>query len=498
MLCWLGDLPNSLGYADLTRHIAGLFEGSEIIASPEPFTAENVTEALSQTCGHASSVLAAVEGPKPAAPNKSHYQRYGVPLMHYSDDPCTLLCQLVNYVYATLHQLSFLRTMCGRDSDQGGWRDCQFGRAVEASKSWQCSQRPVDPMQVQGHGCNASPLQGFLTDQSDLSTYWYQRGDICRRSHVKMGFLPDNFREESKHGFYIHSVLVGVCYQNADPLEKVCKYLNCLTRRTPRTTGELVSFFHNFGNELHNGSSDLSKLGSVLSSQHGHCPDWDRLKDSDLQVIKDARGSAPPNSNHNHDKDHPNTLSSLLGCDITNAQCPQHMKPINYRAYALYSSSFAHHYLSWVVHLPDRLWDSLLKLRCDLENLQCHDSKCLSLQQCPKALPLLYSHGFTPPEGTLQPSLKCSKVITNLEEVVSGKPIASLMTAMDDFLHGIPCPSLSLSSHALAHRHALHRPLTTVPHGRPAHPLPPHHQGLTPHRRQGAARRQPQDALTLP
>ncbi|GBE61916.1 Ribosome-binding protein 1 [Babesia ovata] len=135
---------------------------------------------------------------------------------------------------------------------------------------------------------------------------------------------------------------------------------------------------------------------------HRHCPDWDRLAADDLQAINGARGSALPNSIHNHDKDHPKTLSSLLGCDIDNANCPQHLSPITYRAYALYSTAFAHHYLSWAVYLPDRLWESLLKLQDDLNKLQCHDSKSKPLHQCDKALPLLYSHGFTPPEGTLQ------------------------------------------------------------------------------------------------
>ncbi|GBE61947.1 ribosome binding protein [Babesia ovata] len=439
MLCWISDLTYALGYAALTQQIASFFDNSEIIAFPEPFSAGDVTEALSQTCGHASSVLAAVEGPKPAAPNKSHYQRYGVPLMHYSDDPCTLLCQLLNYVYAALHQLLFLRTMCVRDTHSGGWRDCQFGIAVKASEAWQCRKDPVDPMQGQDHGCDASPLQGFLTDQSVLPTYWYHRGDICRRSRVRMGFRPDHLRRESKHGFYIYQILKGLCY-NADPLEKLCTYLNCITRRTPRTTGELVSFFYNFGNELHDAPSRLSPLGSALSTAHDDCPGWDRLGEEDLRAIKDARGSDASTVNHDKDQGHPKTLSTLLGCGIDNAKCPQLMMPITYRAYALYSPSFAHTYLSWAAYLADRLWESLLKLHYDLENLQCHDSK--PLHQCDKALPLLYKHGITPPDGTLQSSLSCSKLVAKLEEVVAGQPIADLMTAMDNFLYGIRAPFL--------------------------------------------------------
>ncbi|GBE58551.1 Extracellular matrix-binding ebh [Babesia ovata] len=438
MLCWLGDLPNSLGYAALTKHLESLFDNTMIIASSESFSNANVIGALADTCGHASTVLAGIHGPKPPDLSQFHYQRYSISLMYYATDPYILLCQLLSYVYASYHQLSFLRTMCWRDSDRGGWCDCQFGRDVEISQAWKCLKNPVDPLKLQGHDCDASPLQGFLTDQSDLSTYWYQRGDICRRSRVRMGFRPDHLRQESKHGFYIYQILKGLCYNNADPLEKLCTYLNCLARRTPRTTGELVSFFHNFGNALHKSPSQLSPLGSALSTPHENCPDWDCLKAADLRVVQGIRGSATPNSNHDKDQEHPNTLSTLLSCGITNANCQQLMTPITYRAYALYSPSFAHHYLSWTTYLPDRLWESLYRLRYDLKRHRF--AKCPSLNACPDALPLLYRHGFTPPDRVTQSSLTCSEVIAKLREVVAGKPIADLMTAMDTFLYGIRRP----------------------------------------------------------
>ncbi|CDR97216.1 hypothetical protein BBBOND_0311190 [Babesia bigemina] len=55
-------------------------------------------------------------------------------------------------------------------------------------------------------------------------------------------------------------------------------------------------------------------------------------------------------------------------------------------------------------------------------------------------LPLLYTHGITLTEVGSQVSLKCSDVITKLKEIVNGRPIASLMTAMDNFLYGIREP----------------------------------------------------------
>ncbi|GBE59323.1 Ribosome-binding protein 1 [Babesia ovata] len=252
-----------------------------------------------------------------------------------------------------------------------------------------------------------------------------------------MGFKREDLPDDPKTGDTLSTILSPSC-GGEDPLLTLSSYLNCLTRRTPRTTGELVSFFHNFGNELHSHPSALSPLGSALSTRHDDCPDWDCLKDADINAIRDAQGSATPNSIH--DKDHPKTLSTLLGCGIDNVNCPQLMKPITYQAYALYSSSFAHHYLGWTVYLPDRMWESLTKLHHDLKILQCPDSKLKSLHQCANALPLLYSHGFTPPEGTLKSPLTCTQVITKLREVVSGEPIATLMTCMDEFLYGIREP----------------------------------------------------------
>ncbi|GBE61897.1 Ribosome-binding protein 1 [Babesia ovata] len=337
-----------------------------------------------------------------------------------SKDPdcCALLCQLRDYVYACCHQLAFLKLQCSREQSQGGWQDCHYGRNVSSPNS---------------------PIQAFLTDASTskFETHPFDPRNICRKSRVNMGFTKEDLPATHETGKHISTILSPTC-GGEDPLLTLSSYLNCLTRRTPRTTGELVSFFHNFGNEMHSSSSQLSPLGSALSEPHGHCPKWDRLEDADFNAVKGVRGSATPSSIHS--KDHPKTLSTLLGCGITNVQCPQLMTPITYRAYALYSPSFAHDYLSWVVYLPDRLWESLDRLSRDMKK---HDSvKCASLHNCADALPLLYSHGFAPPYGTLQPSLTCSKVIAKLGEVVSGQPIASLMTAMDTFLYGIRMPFL--------------------------------------------------------
>ncbi|GBE61969.1 Ribosome-binding protein 1 [Babesia ovata] len=427
MLIWLAGLRNEKHHDTLKPCIEKAFKrGDDVSAkltlpvNDSSITAKDVIDTIQLAATFAASVLNSI-APKwrMAVPSVTLASK----VSDQSKDPdcCALLCQLRDYVYACCHQLNFLRSQCNRNTKDGGWQDRHYGSDVSSPKS---------------------PLQAFLTDASDskFKTHPFDPCDICLKSRVNMGFEAEDLPASQQTGKHISTILTPTC-GGEDPLLTLSSYLNCLTRRTPRTTGELVSFFHNFGNSLHDAPSDLSKLGSALSKPHRHCPDWDSLAADDLQTIKYARGSATPNSIH-RDNDHPNTLSTLLGCGIDDSKCSQLMKPITYRAYAVYSPSFVHAYLSWAVHLADRLWESLTKLHCDLEELQCHAAKPKPLHQCDKALPLLYTHGLTPPDGTLQPSLTCSQFIAKLEAVVAGQPIASLMTAMDLFLYGIREPFL--------------------------------------------------------
>ncbi|GBE61948.1 Ribosome-binding protein 1 [Babesia ovata] len=428
MLIWLVGLQNPKYHVDMEKCIKKAFGSMpdatlgdlKLSVNGSHITAKQVLDVLKLTAMFAASVLSTIE---PAW--KGNVALFATLKSKDSDqskdaDCCALLCQLRDYAYACYHQLQFLRSQCSRNKSQGGWQDCQYGSNVSSPNS---------------------PLQAFLTDAPDsiFKTHPFDPCSICFKSRVKMGFKDEDLPASHETGKHISTILSPSCGGD-DPLLTLSSYLNCLTRRTPRTTGELVSFFHNFGSALHRSPSQLSRLGSALSKPHPHCPDWDHLEADDLKVIKDARGSDASTVNHDKDQGHPKTLSTLLSCGIDNAKCPQLMMPITYRAYALYSPSFAHTYLSWTVYLADRLWESLLRLQDDLEDLQCSDDK--SLHQSTKALPLLYTHGFTPPDGTLPPSLSCSEVINKLEEVVSGHPIANLMTAMDTFLYRVREPFL--------------------------------------------------------
>ncbi|CDR96054.1 hypothetical protein BBBOND_0211960 [Babesia bigemina] len=427
MLYWFVGL-NTQGYIGLiSEHVKGLLKGYntdalEVTGDPQQLTSSHVTTKLTEACLYSATVIYKIKHNNDFKAFSTFDFKSEYSQLHYSPDPAGLLCQLRDYVYACHYQLEFLKSQCSRYESHGGWKNYDYGNAVSPSDS---------------------PLHSFLTDgwDSDFDTHPFDPCNLCHKSRVRMGFKIEDLPEKQHDGTILSSILSPSC-GGSDPLLTLSSYLNCITRRTPRTTGELVSYFHNFGNELHGYAlKALSSLGTAITKSHADCPDWDCLGASDLQAVSGLRGSEALNmiSNNNHDNEHPRTLSTLVGCGSDPANCHPRMSPITYRAYALYSQSFAHTYLSWTVYLPDRLLESLQKLHYDLQK-HLGSGKCTSLYLCPVALPLLYTHGFTPPEVGSQVSLKCSDVITKLKDIVNGRPIASLMTAMDEFLYGIREP----------------------------------------------------------
>ncbi|GBE60298.1 Ribosome-binding protein 1 [Babesia ovata] len=421
MLVWLAGLQHPKHQETLKECINNAFKRGDhdpsdllISVNNSNITAKDVIDTIHLAAVFAASVLTSIEPNWRVAVSSVTSTRKD---SDQSKDPdcCALLCHLRDYAYASHHQLTFLKSQCSRDKLNGGWQDCQYGQDAKTP----------------------SPLQAFLTDalESKFKTHLFDPCGICLKSRVKMGFTKDDLPASQQTGKHLHTILTPSC-GGEDPLLTLSSYLNCLTRRTPRTTGELVSFFHNFGEVLHKGDTKvMSSLGISISTQHDKCPEWDRLDPKDLQTIKKFRGADACE----HDNDHPNTLSTLLGCGKKHDSCVGHFTPITHQAYGLYSPSFAYTYFIWTVYLADKLHDSLERLYMDFEN---HVTKCESLDNCADAMPLLYYRGFTPPEGIGQSSLKCSDVISKLQVVLSGQPIASLITAMDTFLYRVRAPFL--------------------------------------------------------
>ncbi|CDR98125.1 hypothetical protein BBBOND_0406090 [Babesia bigemina] len=425
MLRWLVGIGSQKHLTTLDKCINEAFGKAPDVIPGNPtlcvnnskLKSEDVIKALKLASMFSSSVLSAIEpGWKQKSSRSGTVKRMDTD--HDQDpDGCALLCCLQDYVYACYHQLAFLRSQCAGDKFRGGWMGCQFGRDVTAE----------------------SPLQAFLTDAyySKFKTHLFDPCDVCLKSRIRMGFRKGDFSKIAKDGSYLYYLLSPSCSGDDDPLITLSSYLNCITRRTPRTTGELVSFFQHFGSEMRkDGIGILSDMGRALSTPHPNCPEWDHLGRHDLDAVGGIRVSESPISKH--DNDHAGTLSTLVGCNITNVQCTKLLSPITHRAYAMYSPCFAQTYLSWVVYLADTLRESLDRLRYDFTRHNV--SKCGSIHHCHDALPYLYFHGFTPPEGTSTSLVTCSQVITKLEEVINGGPIAKLINCMDDFLYRVRWP----------------------------------------------------------
>ncbi|GIX63900.1 variant erythrocyte surface antigen-1 family protein [Babesia caballi] len=194
---------------------------------------------------------------------------------------------LSNYAYALQFQLSFLQQQCMSSINNCGWRACQFGTNIHPNgldgsgnsipshvcpvfrdcRTSGCSHDGKVNKQGSGLGCKhhyvtqptcgsaatASPLQAFLTDNlkgfslsqtPDTSSLNHldnhPSGTMC---HVQMGFTYKTLRSESKQGNYLYVALEPFCGSPISPLRQLCEKLSCLTKRTPRSLGDVFGFY---------------------------------------------------------------------------------------------------------------------------------------------------------------------------------------------------------------------------------------------------------------
>ncbi|GIX66140.1 variant erythrocyte surface antigen-1 family protein [Babesia caballi] len=186
-----------------------------------------------------------------------------------------------NYAYALQFQLSFLYIQCNNTYTLGcGWRDCNFGKDINMvsntevlshiCKAYNCGYNNVNCSHNATNGCNhnnyeqnvgcgstkASPLQAFLTDclpgfsrshPSDPSSHLAScSGSLC---HVPMGF-DGKLCAEASSGLNIAYSLGSFCGGFNTPLRQLSEKLGCLTKRTPRTLGDLFGFVWHLKGQL--------------------------------------------------------------------------------------------------------------------------------------------------------------------------------------------------------------------------------------------------------
>ncbi|GIX60621.1 variant erythrocyte surface antigen-1 family protein [Babesia caballi] len=294
MLYWLSGLTITPQFGELLQHIHSMFPSGHISVAisgsynvDEKLTPSDLIGYLIASSISSCRVLRTIQGRTIS----------GDPLMHniycnsefaYSSSGPALFNALSNYMYALQFQLYFLYAQCASTySHSCGWRGCKYGSTVNSKNvtshicSAGCNQQNVHINGDHTSGSrtckhsdcsNNSPLQAFLSDEltgfrrdpAELSNHFsFFPGSGC---HVPMGF-SGNLRTDTKPGGNIYRSLEPFCGGSNTPLRQLCEKVGCLTKRTPRTLGDLFGFIWHLNGQLFSSRSVITSLDQAIQSQ---------------------------------------------------------------------------------------------------------------------------------------------------------------------------------------------------------------------------------------
>ncbi|GIX61871.1 variant erythrocyte surface antigen-1 family protein [Babesia caballi] len=537
MLYWLMGLTATPQFGDLLGHIHDVVgKGFKVAVSGssnknETLSADKVTSYILSTCYTCPSVLNVIQGRVPPEESQNEpwlhdlYSNAAFPFK-YPTSGVALLYALSDYTYALQFQLSFLYKQC-QDMyiNTCGWQFCTFGKSINTTLATQivtshicvtgCSNTsqhtggdhasgPCKHDKCGQAGNNASPLQAFLTDKlkgfsrghpSDPSSHLATcSGSLC---HVPMGFKSDQLRGDPKNGAQggnISLTLKPFCGNPNTPLRQLCGTLTCLSKRAPRSLGDLFGFywqvtgqlFYNIKNQDNDPSSSLngaistllSKLKTVESGllyvtltanvkaigNHFFGLSWHCHRKQDWKTVKRSSGGSYCDDHENSNK--ARDLMSLYDSECPNSTCGKYLQPLTMSDGATFADKYAFTYLSWAAHLTDELSESFQEF---LEKLNIHTCKnckhscshsstsqcsCPSVVDCAVVLPHLYAYGFSFKDAfslkgmqyesgrskytqTSKTKRQCSDIATQLQSVITGNPLSNLLTSIDAFLYAI-------------------------------------------------------------
>ncbi|GIX64159.1 variant erythrocyte surface antigen-1 family protein [Babesia caballi] len=402
---------------------------------------------------------------------------------------------LSNYSYALQFQLSFLYIQC-RDTytKACGWNQCTYGKGINSDPQRRIVQSHIcvtgcttggqhtngnhpKPDECKHDGCGSqsnkpSPLQAFLTDKlkglcrkhpgtsSHLATC---SGSLC---HVPMGFAG-KLRTDAGGGLNIAYALGSFCGGFNTPLRQLSEKLGCLTKRTPRTLGDMFGFTWHLKGQLAKSFDNITNA-EWLKNLVGHTPFSNNLIEEHGKNLTKFVGT-----DHTSHGNSPADLTALYssGCNQKNQNCGPYLYPLTHSDGATFGkpAPYASTYLSWVLYLTDELETGLQELLDTFKNIDCsktgcrgnttgskcgknhangthgsnNDCSCDSVVHCGGVLPLLYRYGFTFSdmgalfgEGTNGTKTKrtCEHFHTQLQSVINGEPLRDLFTSIDAFL----------------------------------------------------------------
>ncbi|GIX61415.1 variant erythrocyte surface antigen-1 family protein [Babesia caballi] len=441
----------------------------------------------------------------------------------------TLFYALADYAYALQFQLHFLYQQCSNNGVKCGWQECRYGKGITGSgtsslKSHICPGFKCDNGNCnhkssgnckhnnyeQDDGCGksaatASPLQAFLTDKLDGFHLSLQPiadspnhlenhppGFMC---HVPMGFAGALTKDTNATGWYIYYLLDHFCSRPYSPLRQLSEKLGCLTKRTPRTLGDLFGFIWTLNYQLFNNADILNKLREALNQKPNSVEEFmEKLKqsvptlkpspeNSGLSLSLEAMAPAIPflyqlfmmdDSNFlpsalfdvrrtTHKTSYHGTHADIFGlyypeCSTPNTNCGPYLSPLTHTTGSAFAPKHASSYLSWVLYLTDDLEYQFQKMLEEFKNIDCLRSGCLapstcshgagnhgssgctcdSIVRCGSVLPLLYNYGFhynSINDLNVKSKKSCSQFSQQLSAVIAeNAPLHTLLTTIDQLL----------------------------------------------------------------
>ncbi|GIX61272.1 variant erythrocyte surface antigen-1 family protein [Babesia caballi] len=537
MLYWLIGLTATPQFGDLLGHIDDVVGTNFSVAvsgsskQNETLSPDQVTSYILSTCYTCPSVLNVIQGSLAFNTLQDDpwlhrlYSNEAFPFM-YPSSGAALFYALSDYTYALQFQLTFLYKQC-QDMyiNTCGWQFCNFGKTVNATvnekvvSSHICSVGCTTGGQHSGGnhapgdcghtGCGqsdgkGSPLQAFLTDNlhglcrkhPGTSSHLAEcSGSTC---HVPMGFTIESLRNTSSlklQGGHILNALKLYCGSHNTPLRQLCGTLTCLSKRAPRSLGDLFGFYWQVTGQLFNDvktkdsdpsdalSSALSQLLDKLTTvksgllydsitarvesigNHFFGLSWHCHRKNSWQT-KSRTGADNYCTDHSNSKK-ARDLMSLYDSECTqnSATCGKYLEPLGISSGATFANNHAFTYLSWATYLTDELYESLQEFLESLNGQACKNCghscsnghsastcSCPSVVDCADVLPHLYANGFNFKDAfslkgmkkesdkktytqTAETKRQCSAFATQLQSVISGNPLKELLGSIDEFLY---------------------------------------------------------------
>ncbi|GIX65926.1 uncharacterized protein BcabD6B2_53610 [Babesia caballi] len=404
--------------------------GSASASAGDTLTRKDFNEYLTSTCVFAPALLGTIQGNSADSQSEPWlYSLFSNNMNLQYPSGSALFNTLANYSYALQFQLYFLYQQCSNTYTKAcGWNQCTYGQDINKSTASQivsshicptgCTKSTSEhnhstrPDQCEHNGCGSnsksSPLQAFLTDKlrgfsrghpSDPSSHLAScSGSLC---HVPMGFNPKDLRTASNantQGENICLTLRPFCGGFNTPLRQLCEKLGCLTKRTPRTLGDMFGFTWHLKAQL---SATLNNITNAewLRDLKVKLPFSYQLTSESGQKLNKFVGTG--HSGHSKAD-----LSSLYssGCKEKGNNCGPYLYPLTHSEGATYAPKNASAYLSWVLYLTDDLQSWFQEMTDEIPTVQCTNNNgshraspncsCSSVVECSGVLPLLYRHGF--------------------------------------------------------------------------------------------------------